>query len=147
MTTVSDHWRYLGHRGITGSPITAAADPGLAVSPAAGTGDDLAQVRGRLAAAARNGSPHDDGIGAAGDGDTGAGPHFNVTQRGKVTYYMEGDGVISSLVTKREADGDLLIHFAGLTGGTSITSRPCLLQASIQKNTFPVQGESLQRSR
>ena len=66
---------------------------------------------------------------------------------------MEGDGVISSLVTKREADGDLLvsatelfamlccvwdavvpqplnrcpqIHFAGLTGGTSITNRPYL---------------------
>ena len=41
-------------------------------------------------------------------------PLFNVTRRGKVTYYMEGDGVISSLVTKREADGDLLVSAAEL---------------------------------
>ena len=54
-----------------------------------------------------------------GSGVDGKGPLFNVTKRGKVTYYMEGDGVISSLVTKDEPDGDLLIHFAGLTGGTS----------------------------
>ena len=55
----------------------------------------------------------------AGSGTDAKGSLFNVTKRGKVTYYMEGDGVISSLVTKEEADGDLLIHFAGLTGGTS----------------------------
>lgn len=54
-----------------------------------------------------------------GSGVDAKGPLFNVTKRGKITYYMEGDGVISSLVTKEEADGDLLIHFAGLTGGTS----------------------------
>ena len=54
-----------------------------------------------------------------GTGIDARGPLFNVTKRGKVTYYMEGDGVISSLVTKDEPDGDLLIHFAGLTGGTS----------------------------
>ena len=56
---------------------------------------------------------------ATGTGVDAKGPLFNVTKRGKITYYMEGDGVISSLVTKEEADGDLLIHFAGLTGGTS----------------------------
>ena len=110
MIHLADHWRYLGHRGISSSSTPADAGASIATAPAAG--EDLATVRSRLAAAARNTSPRDDG----GGDDTRAGPHFNVTQRGKVTYYMEGDGVISSLVTKREADGDLLIHFAGLTG-------------------------------
>ena len=41
---------------------------------------------------------------------------FYVSRGGAQTYYQEGDGVISSLVTKREADGDLQIMFAGLTG-------------------------------
>jgi hypothetical protein len=45
---------------------------------------------------------------------------FNVLKRGKLTYYTEGDApVLSALVTEREADGDLRIHFAGLTGGYS----------------------------
>ena len=45
---------------------------------------------------------------------------FNVLKRGKLTYYTEGDApVLSALVTEREADGDLRIHFAGLTGGHS----------------------------
>ena len=45
---------------------------------------------------------------------------FNVKQRGKLTYYFEGDRpVLSALVTERQADGDLKIHFAGLTGGYS----------------------------
>eukprot|EP01043_Picozoa_sp_COSAG02_P053061 COSAG02_NODE_5809_length_4022_cov_4.543462_1_plen_121_part_00 len=61
----------------------------------------------------------------AGSGVDATEPLFNVTKRGKVTYYMEGEGVISSLVTKEEADGDLLIHFAGLTGGTSKSAALC----------------------
>lgn len=45
---------------------------------------------------------------------------FNVKQRGKITYYYKGDEpVISSLVTETQPDGDLKIHFAGLTGGYS----------------------------
>jgi hypothetical protein len=45
---------------------------------------------------------------------------FTVKQRGKVTYYFEGDRpVLSALVTEAQADGDLKIYFAGLTGGYS----------------------------
>ncbi len=45
---------------------------------------------------------------------------FNVLKRGKLTYYSQGDApVLSALVTEQQADGDLRIHFAGLTGGTS----------------------------
>ena len=42
---------------------------------------------------------------------------FNVRKRGKLTYYYEGDRpVLSALVTEEQTDGDLKIHFAGLTG-------------------------------
>lgn len=45
---------------------------------------------------------------------------FIIKKRGKVTYYFEGDRpVLSALVTEELADGDLKIHFAGLTGGFS----------------------------
>lgn len=45
---------------------------------------------------------------------------FNVKKRGKLTYYYEGDEpVLSSLVVEEQPDGDLRIHFAGLTGGYS----------------------------
>ena len=45
---------------------------------------------------------------------------FNIKQRGKLTYYYSGDApVLSSLVTEQQPDGDLRIHFAGLTGGYS----------------------------
>jgi hypothetical protein len=45
---------------------------------------------------------------------------FTVKKRGKITYYSEGDApVFSLLVTEEQADGDLRIHFAGLTGGYS----------------------------
>jgi hypothetical protein len=45
---------------------------------------------------------------------------FTVKKRGKVTYYFEGDRpVLSALVTEAQADGDLKIYFAGLTGGSS----------------------------
>ena len=45
---------------------------------------------------------------------------FNVKKRGKLTYYYNGDApVLSSLVTEEQSDGDLKIHFAGLTGGYS----------------------------
>jgi hypothetical protein len=45
---------------------------------------------------------------------------FNVKRRGKLTYYYNGDRpVLSALVTEEQADGDLKIHFAGLTGGYS----------------------------
>lgn len=45
---------------------------------------------------------------------------FNVKQRGKLTYYYEGDApVLSALVTEEQADGDLKIYFSGLTGGYS----------------------------
>ena len=45
---------------------------------------------------------------------------FNIRKRGKLTYYYEGEHpVLSSLVTEQQPDGDLKIHFAGLTGGYS----------------------------
>ena len=45
---------------------------------------------------------------------------FNVKKRGKLTYYYQSDHpVLSSLVTEELPDGDLKIHFAGLTGGYS----------------------------
>lgn len=45
---------------------------------------------------------------------------FNVKKRGKLTYYSKGDRpVLSALVTEEQPDGDLKIHFAGLTGGYS----------------------------
>lgn len=45
---------------------------------------------------------------------------FNVKKRGKVTYYYSGERpVLSALVTEEQADGDLKIYFAGLTGGYS----------------------------
>jgi hypothetical protein len=45
---------------------------------------------------------------------------FNVKKRGKLTYYYTGDRpVLSALVTEEQPDGDLKIHFAGLTGGYS----------------------------
>lgn len=45
---------------------------------------------------------------------------FNVRKRGKLTYYYSGEHpVLSALVTEEQADGDLKIHFAGLTGGYS----------------------------
>ena len=48
---------------------------------------------------------------------------FTIKKRGKLTYYYEGDApVLSALVTEAQPDGDLRIHFAGLTGGTSAKS-------------------------
>jgi hypothetical protein len=45
---------------------------------------------------------------------------FDVKKRGKLTYYSQGDRpVLSALVTEELPDGDLKIHFAGLTGGYS----------------------------
>ena len=45
---------------------------------------------------------------------------FKVKKRGKLTYYYEGETpVLSSLVVEEQPDGDLKIHFAGLTGGYS----------------------------
>ena len=45
---------------------------------------------------------------------------FNIKKRGKLTYYFTGDApVLSALVTEEQPDGDLKIHFAGLTGGYS----------------------------
>ncbi len=45
---------------------------------------------------------------------------FSVKQRGKLTYYFQGERpVLSSLVTEELPDGDLKISFAGLTGGYS----------------------------
>jgi hypothetical protein len=45
---------------------------------------------------------------------------FNVKKRGKLTYYYSGDDpVLSALVTEEQPDGDLKIHFSGLTGGYS----------------------------
>lgn len=45
---------------------------------------------------------------------------FSVKKRGKLTYYFEGERpVLSALVTEEQPDGDLRIHFAGLTGGYS----------------------------
>ena len=48
---------------------------------------------------------------------------FKVKQRGKVTYYYEGDApVLSNLVVEQQPDGDLKLYFAGLTGGHSATN-------------------------
>lgn len=48
---------------------------------------------------------------------------FNVKKRGKITYYYEGDEpTLSAMVTEQQTDGDLRIHFSGLTGGFSATS-------------------------
>lgn len=45
---------------------------------------------------------------------------FQVKQRGKLTYYFNGDRpTLSALVTEEQSDGDLRIYFAGLTGGFS----------------------------
>ena len=45
---------------------------------------------------------------------------FNVKRRGKLAYYYQGDRpVLSSLVAEELPDGDLKLHFAGLTGGYS----------------------------
>jgi hypothetical protein len=45
---------------------------------------------------------------------------FNIRKRGKLTYYYQGEHpVLSALVTEELPDGDLKIHFAGLTGGYS----------------------------
>jgi hypothetical protein len=45
---------------------------------------------------------------------------FNIKKRGKLTYYFQGDRpTLSALVTEEQPDGDLKIHFAGLTGGYS----------------------------
>jgi len=45
---------------------------------------------------------------------------FQVKKRGKLNYYYEGETpVLSNLVTEQQADGDLKIYFAGLTGGYS----------------------------
>lgn len=45
---------------------------------------------------------------------------FNIRKRGKLTYYYTGDRpVLSALVTEEQLDGDLKVHFAGLTGGYS----------------------------
>jgi hypothetical protein len=45
---------------------------------------------------------------------------FQVKKRGKLTYYYQGDRpTLSALVTEEQADGDLKIYFAGLTGGYS----------------------------
>ncbi len=45
---------------------------------------------------------------------------FQIRKRGKLTYYYNGEHpVLSALVTEEQPDGDLKIHFAGLTGGYS----------------------------
>ena len=45
---------------------------------------------------------------------------FEIKRRGRLTYYYGGARpVLSNLVTEQEANGDLRIHFAGLTGGHS----------------------------
>src|SRR5262245_44860319 len=45
---------------------------------------------------------------------------FNVKQRGKVTYYYQGERpTLSALVTEAQPGGDLKIYFSGLTGGYS----------------------------
>ncbi len=47
---------------------------------------------------------------------------FMVKKRGKLTYYYEGeDPVLSAMVVEEQPDGDLRIHFSGLTGGHSAT--------------------------
>jgi len=48
---------------------------------------------------------------------------FNVTRRGKLTYYYTGEEpTLSALVTEEQPDGDLKIYFSGLTGGYSAKS-------------------------
>lgn len=48
---------------------------------------------------------------------------FSVKKRGKLTYYYSGEApVLSALVTEEQPDGDLKIHFSGLTGGYSASS-------------------------
>jgi hypothetical protein len=48
---------------------------------------------------------------------------FNVKQRGKLTYYYEGDDpVLSNMVVEALPDSDYKIYFSGLTGGYSATS-------------------------
>lgn len=48
---------------------------------------------------------------------------FNIKQRGKLTYYYEGDDpVLSNMVVETLPDGDLRICFSGLTGGYSATN-------------------------
>jgi len=55
-----------------------------------------------------------------GERDYSFGMAFKIKQRGKLTYYYDGDTpVLSALVTEAQSDGDLRIHFAGLTGGYS----------------------------
>jgi hypothetical protein len=45
---------------------------------------------------------------------------FQIKKRGKLTYYYEGDEpVLSNMVVETLPDGDLKIHFSGLTGGYS----------------------------
>src|SRR3972149_5129826 len=45
---------------------------------------------------------------------------FRIRKRGKLTYYYQDEHpIFSSLVTEQQPDGDLKIHFAGLTGGYS----------------------------
>lgn len=45
---------------------------------------------------------------------------FNIKKRGRLTYYYKGDApVLSSLVVEDIGNGDMKIHFAGLTGGYS----------------------------
>ncbi len=45
---------------------------------------------------------------------------FTIKKRGKITYYFSGENpVLSALVTEEQPDGDLRIHFSGLTGGYS----------------------------
>ena len=47
---------------------------------------------------------------------------FNIKKRGKLTYYFEGEApVLSAMVVEDQMDGDLKIHFSGLTGGHSAT--------------------------
>ncbi len=47
---------------------------------------------------------------------------FNIKKRGKLTYYFEGEApVLSAMVVEQQMDGDLRIHFSGLTGGHSAT--------------------------
>ena len=48
---------------------------------------------------------------------------LKVKQRGKITYFYEGDTpVLSNLVVETLPDGDLKIYFSGLTGGHSATN-------------------------
>ena len=48
---------------------------------------------------------------------------FNVKQRGRLTYYYNGEHpTLSALVTEALDNGDLKIYFAGLTGGHSAYS-------------------------